>query len=590
MMHVCLLITNKTYDFDHSRHNQCIAVSMYRQRTGLTKSYLLVLSPQMHHLVRQRPHRYFAPQSTLGRTSRSSNASELERLTQLEDKVQQKEQSLMMAGDQVTALELEVAAARDAIMEVDMKLPKLEQEKKLAVASRNFKAAGKASGALKEVQASRTAAEETLERVTGDLDAVRDGMKQSADELADNKATLLEGTQEVDRQRAEALHRSRLLVKRAMRAVKGSGLEVNGTGAPQLVEACTQVLSSDLVVCTAEIDSLCKKHESAAEGWQVAGGEDEGLAGEGLEVAEEEEEDDTAEETGDDRSWETIMLGETPVGGAEDDEVEGEGVQKVDEEEAVLGADAAVETETAVDLDEDEFVGEAGGDVDDLVDVQVDAQIDAQGGAQVEGQSIEASETAGEQQVDGSADGLVGYEQAIAQEDENADAAKTEVDGSVMVAPFGPGVVTTDAPRSGFLGEDMVEVTFPFGVGYVPSTMAPDNRPNVGVGGEEGDAAEYKDVEDDTVGLGAQHADMNTEQPVEEDAQAGGEAGVEVEVEQTAAQEEQLDNTALIGELQERLDELDAAIETSVIEEDFDAADELETQAAAIRANIAALA
>ena len=25
MMHVCLLITNKTYDFDHSRHNQCIA-------------------------------------------------------------------------------------------------------------------------------------------------------------------------------------------------------------------------------------------------------------------------------------------------------------------------------------------------------------------------------------------------------------------------------------------------------------------------------------------------------------------------------------------------------------------------------------
>ena len=37
----------------------------------------------------------------------------------------------MMAGDQVTALELEVAAARDAIMEVDMKLPKLEQEKKL---------------------------------------------------------------------------------------------------------------------------------------------------------------------------------------------------------------------------------------------------------------------------------------------------------------------------------------------------------------------------------------------------------------------------------------------------------------------------
>jgi hypothetical protein len=487
----------------------------------------------------------------------------------------------MMAGDQVTALELEVAAARDAIMEVDMKLPKLEQEKKLAVASRNFKAAGKASGALKEMQASRTAAEETLERVTGDLDAVRDGMKQSADELADNKATLLEGTQEVDRQRAEALHRSRLLVKRAMRAVKGSGLELNGTGAPQLVDACTQVLSSDLVVCTSEIDSLCKKHESAAEGWQVAGGEDEGVAEEGLEVAEEEEEDDTAEETGDDRSWETIMLGETPVGGAEDDEFEGKGVGKVDDEEAVLGADAAVETETAADVDEDEFVGEAGGDVDDLVDAQVDAQ--------VEGQSIETPEAAGEQQVDGgSADGLVGYEQAIVQKDENDDSAKTEVVGSVMVAPFGPGVVTTDAPRSGFLGEDMVEITFPFGVGYVPASMAPDNPPNEGVGVEEGDAAEYKD---DTVGLGELHADMNAEQPVEEDAQAGGEADVELEVEQTTAQEEeQLDNTALIGELQGQLDELDAAIETSVIEEDFDAADELETQAAAIRANIAALA
>ena len=525
--------------------------------------------------------RHFASQSTLGRTSRSSNASELERLAQLEDKVQQKEQSLMMAGDQVTALELEVAAARDAIMEVDMKLPKLEQEKKLAVASRNFKAAGKASGALKEMQASRTAAEETLERVTGDLDAVRDGMKQSADELADNKATLLEGTQEVDRQRAEALHRSRLLVKRAMRAVKGSGLELNGTGAPQLVDACTQVLSSDLVVCTSEIDSLCKKHESAAEGWQVAGGEDEGVAEEGLEVAEEEEEDDTAEETGDDRSWETIMLGETPVGGAEDDEFEGKGVGKVDDEEAVLGADAAVETETAADVDEDEFVGEAGGDVDDLVDAQVDAQ--------VEGQSIETPEAAGEQQVDGgSADGLVGYEQAIVQKDENDDSAKTEVVGSVMVAPFGPGVVTTDAPRSGFLGEDMVEITFPFGVGYVPASMAPDNPPNEGVGVEEGDAAEYKD---DTVGLGELHADMNAEQPVEEDAQAGGEADVELEVEQTTAQEEeQLDNTALIGELQGQLDELDAAIETSVIEEDFDAADELETQAAAIRANIAALA
>ena len=53
--------------------------------------------------------------------------------------------------------------------------------------------------------------------------------------------------------------------------------------------------------------------------------------------------------------------------------------------------------------------------------------------------------------------------------------------------------------------------------------------------------------------------------------------------------EEQLDNTAIIGELQGQLDELDAAIETAVIEEDFDAADELETQAAAIRANLAAL-
>jgi hypothetical protein len=53
--------------------------------------------------------------------------------------------------------------------------------------------------------------------------------------------------------------------------------------------------------------------------------------------------------------------------------------------------------------------------------------------------------------------------------------------------------------------------------------------------------------------------------------------------------EEQLDNTAIIGELQGQLDELDAAIETAVIEEDFDAADELETQAAAIRAKLAAL-
>ena len=38
--HVCLFITNETYDvFVHSRHNKCITVSMYRQRTGLTKSY-----------------------------------------------------------------------------------------------------------------------------------------------------------------------------------------------------------------------------------------------------------------------------------------------------------------------------------------------------------------------------------------------------------------------------------------------------------------------------------------------------------------------------------------------------------------------
>ena len=40
----------------------------------------------------------------------------------------------------------------------------------------------------------------------------------------------------------------------------------------------------------------------------------------------------------------------------------------------------------------------------------------------------------------------------------------------VVVAPFGPGFVVADASRSGSLGRNMVEVTFPFGVGYVPST------------------------------------------------------------------------------------------------------------------------
>ena len=39
----------------------------------------------------------------------------------------------------------------------------------------------------------------------------------------------------------------------------------------------------------------------------------------------------------------------------------------------------------------------------------------------------------------------------------------------VVVAPFGPGFVVVDAPRSS-LGRNMVKVTFPFGVGYVPST------------------------------------------------------------------------------------------------------------------------
>ncbi|CAI5708342.1 unnamed protein product [Hyaloperonospora brassicae] len=183
-------------------------------------------------------------------------------LSSLNDAAVVAEQSFTMLNNQFEELEKSMSIHRNAIASAETMIPRLEQEKKVAAAQRNFKEAARISKDIKALEKDRSTAEEMVEVVEMELQDLKERIDRREVEYEEKKKELKEMEKHLELATLAELWKEEKSLRTALRKIEKCKSE--GDAANDGIDFRSSALllvQAEYDACILQVETLEKKYD-----------------------------------------------------------------------------------------------------------------------------------------------------------------------------------------------------------------------------------------------------------------------------------------------------------------------------------------
>lgn len=194
-------------------------------------------------------------ESAMRRAKAQSSAEDVEALSNLQDTLKVAQQSANVLRSQLSHAETSVIELTTKLLEVDNKLPALNEQKRLAVSTRNFKQAARIAAQVKALTSEKEAIDSQVGNENKRIADLSASLAEKQEIVTNTRSQLDTLETSVAREKLEAVREKSRSLREHVQEVKNLGSTDPGTFGGTVL----QLLCADIESCSLEAVELAKK-------------------------------------------------------------------------------------------------------------------------------------------------------------------------------------------------------------------------------------------------------------------------------------------------------------------------------------------